>query len=83
MTEWRRPGRRKNGCPHKRKQAKHSQRDSKAEVMRQAMKGMAELRESTTEGLSCLGDAVTLGLESLRKESEGSILITPLEGRAS
>lgn len=56
---------------------------AKAEVRRQAMKGMAELRESTTEGLSCLGDAVTLGLESLRKESEGSIFITPLEGRAS
>lgn len=47
------------------------------------MEGMAELRESTTEGLSCLGDAVTSGLESLRKESEGSIRITPLEGRAS
>lgn len=38
---------------------------------------------STTKGLTYLGDAVTLSLESPRKESEGSILITPSEGRAS
>lgn len=38
---------------------------------------------STPEGSTYLGDPVTSSLDSLRKESKGSILITLSEGRAS
>lgn len=62
--------------PSKREQA------VKAGAGRQARKGRAEERGRTTEGLSSLGDAV-LSLDSLRKESEGSILLTAEEGRTS
>lgn len=64
-------------APGKRKQA------AKAETGRLARKGRAEERGKTTEGSSCLGDAARLSLDCPRKESEGSILITPTEGRTS